>query len=192
MPFTAEQATLLAAIIAAVASVSTLVLNIFASRSAEMRVAHRQSLEQHIHELSSAIHSTIASTKILTQAKTDISVKNWRERATDAQNKLKELRMILRYPLWGITDAIGTLTRLPDWIDNTREYPEYVKEFFTKGRKLGNEIDSSIRNSYTYGRPPTIYERLRVRFAEKQLENVFEKWKNDTSWKIAKGKKTAK
>jgi small-conductance mechanosensitive channel len=189
MFITAEQATLIAAVIAAIASVFTLVWNILAARSAEMRVAHRQSLEKHIHELSSAIHSTIATTKILTQAKTDVSVKNWRDRATEAQNKLKELRVILRYPLWGITDAMGTLTRLPDWIDNAREYQEYASEFFAKGKSLGTEIDISIRNSYTYGRPPTIYERFRVRLAEKQLENVFEKWKKDDSWKNENGKK---
>jgi len=181
MNLTAEQVTLIAAIIATIASVITLVMNVFAARSAEMRVAHRESLEKHVHELSSAIHSTIATTKILTQAKTEPAVKNWRDKANEAQNKLKELRVILRYPLWGITDAMGTLTRLPDWIENARPFPKYAKGVFEKGKQLGYEIDISIRNSYTHGRPPTVYERFRVRVAEKQLESIYEEMKNDNS-----------
>jgi hypothetical protein len=181
MSITAEQVTFIAAVIAAFASVITLVMNIFAARSSEMRVAHRRSLEQHIHDLSDAIHSTVATTKILTQAKTEPAVENWRERADCAQNKLKELRVILRYPLWGITDAMNTLTRLPDWIENARRFPKYSELIFSKGKKLGDEIDKAIRNSYTFGRPPNFIERKSVKTAEKRLEKAYENMKNDDS-----------
>ncbi len=177
MTLTAEQLTLLAAIIAAVASVITLLMNIFAARSAEMRVAHRQSLEKFIHKLSSAIHATIATANILTKAKTEPAIKNWRDKATEAQNNLKELRLILRYPLWGITDAMNTLTRLPNWIEGAIRFPNNAKLIFIKGKRLGIEIDISIRNSYTHGRPPTLYERFRVWIAERQLENIHERTK---------------
>jgi len=188
MNLTAEQVTLIAAIIAALASVTTLIMNVFAAKSAEMRVAYRQSLEKYIHELSSAIHSTIATAKILTQAKTEPAVQNWRERATTAQNKLKELRVILRYPLWGITDSMNTLTRLPDWIENARRFPDHANQIFEKGKELGYRLDIAILNSYTYGRPPTFYEQLRVWISEKQLVSIYDKMKNDDSLEVEKPK----
>jgi hypothetical protein len=178
---TAEQATLIAAIIAAFSSVVTLVMGVFVNRSTEMRVSHRQALESHISELAKAIYSTIATSKILTQAKTEPAIENWRARAEEAKTKLKELRGVLRYPLWGITDAMNTLARLPDWIEHSRPFPEYSRDLCTKGHALGSVIDSAIRRSYNNGRPPTIYERLRVKIAEKRLVDAYEKMKADRS-----------
>jgi hypothetical protein len=187
--YTPEQVSLLAACLAAITSVITLIIslvaNISASKSSEMRVSYRQSLEKYLPELSDAIHSTLATSKILTQAKTETALQNWRSRAETAQAKLKELRVILRYPLWGITDALNTLTRLSDWIEHARGFPESEKEIFEKGGKLGEALDYAIRNSYNYGRPPTYLEKLRVRFAQVKLENVYntlkEKGKKEVS-----------
>lgn len=183
MIVSSEQATLIAAAIAAFTSIITLIItfvfHISAEKSAEMRVSYRQSLDKYIPELSDSIHSTIATSKILTQAKSESSIQNWRERADKAQVKLKELRVILRYSLWGITDSLNTLTRLPDWIEHARDFPEHAKIIFDKGSKLGEAIDKTIRNSYTYGRPPTGLERFRVWFAQVQLERVYKSFQTD-------------
>jgi hypothetical protein len=185
---TTEQVTLIAAIIAALASVTTLLMNIRAAKSAEMRVAYRLSMEQYIHELSSAMHSTVATAKILTQAKTEPAIKNWRDRAALAKDKLKELRIAMRYPLWGITDSMSTLTRLPDWIENARPFPDYANKIFEKGKILGDRLDVAILNSYTYGRPPTLYERMRVCYAKKQLVSIYEKMKKNNTLVAKKNK----
>jgi len=173
------QATLVAALVAAIASIFTLVINIRAASSAEMRLAHRQALEKYVHELSGAIHSTIATANILTKAKTEPALQNWRDRADEAQAKLKELRILLRYQLWGITDAIGTLSRLPDWVENSRRFPEHSQKVFSKGRALGRHIDIAIRNSYLQGRRPTWLECIKVNYAARQLETTYAKFRAD-------------
>jgi hypothetical protein len=174
-----EQATLIAATVAAVTSITTLIITLASQKSAEMRVSYRQSLDKHIPELSSSIHSTIATSNILAKAKSDTSIQNWREKADKAQEKLKELRVSLCYSLWGITDEINTLTRLPDWIEHARGFPKHEKKILNKGSKLGNEINKTIYNSYTYGRPPTKLEIFRVRFSENQLEKAYKSFQID-------------
>ena len=185
MIVSSEQATLIAAAIAALTSIITLIItfifHISSEKSAEMRVSYRQSLEKYIPELSDSIHSTIATSKILTQAKSEPSIQNWREKAEKAQAKLKELRVNLRYSLWGITEALNTLTRLPDWIEHARGFPEHEKHIFDKGKKLGDAIDKSIHNSYTYGRPPTYLEIYWVLFCQVQLEKAYKSFQIDGS-----------
>jgi hypothetical protein len=178
---TSEQATLLAAIIAAFSSLATLLMNIFASRSTEMRKAHRQILEPHITDLSQALYSTVATADILTKAKTEEAVENWRERAQNAQAKLKDLRCVLRYPLWGITDAMNTLTRLPDWIEHSRPFPQYSQKLLIKGSSLFDKIDNAVRRSYNNGRPPSFYMRHRVKKAEQSLIRTYREMKEDRS-----------
>lgn len=181
MDISAQTATLIAAVIAAAVSILSLILNLIISVSAESRGAYRKSLENHIEELGNAIHTTLATANILMKTKTEESAKNWREKSDDAQNQLKELYIKMRYPLWGITEGIRTLTRLPDWIENAKKFPEYSKELFIQGKKLGSEIDKTIRNSYIFGRPPSCLERIRVKFAEEKLCRIYEKMKKDDS-----------
>ena len=176
---TIEQVTLIAAIIAALASLITLILNFFASRASEFRAAHREILKPHLHDLSQALYSTIATTKILSEAKTEPAIENWRERANDAKSQLKDLRIRLRYPLWGITDSMNTLSRIPDWIEHARPLPsKHSSALFKRGRSLGIYLDGAIRNSYAKGRPPTWVDRARVAFAKWRLERTYKGMKS--------------
>ena len=57
----AENATLIAAAIAAAAGILTLILTNAGTRSAEARAAHRAALAPHLSEIGLAIHEAIAA-----------------------------------------------------------------------------------------------------------------------------------
>ena len=177
---TIELATLGAAAIAAVASLVTLIVSVFADRASESRSAHREALAPHLAELSEAIYATVATSSILTEAKSDAALENWRGRAEEAKNKLKATRLQLRYPLWGITDPMSTLARLPDWIEHARPLDaEHSARLFKSGRSLANTLDQAIRRSYSRGKPPSRLDRFKVWFHETRLVKSYGKMKAD-------------
>ena len=149
-------ATLIAAIIAAVAAI----LGLKAQRTSEFRAAHRNILNPYIHELGKSIHEAVAASKILLNAKSSESLANWRERAGIARDSLKELRPKLRYPLWGLDKALRDLSRLPDWIEHARDFDKHSKKLLKRGESLANTVDRCVRRAYAYGRPPRMYERI--------------------------------
>lgn len=104
---TKEEVTLIAAIIAATASIVTLFLNLRAQKSAEIRVSYRDSLKPHIVELGEALHEIVASSNIyLFKTKSDEARENWREKHEKAKDNIKSLRTKVRYQLWGLDKGI--------------------------------------------------------------------------------------
>lgn len=168
-----EQATLIAAIIAAFISLITLVLNLSTRYSAEVRKAHRDSLTKDLHALGEALHQTLACSHILLKSRTDESLANWRARASAAKARLKALRVKLRYPLWGLDDSLKTISLLPDWIDHVRLYPEHASEVIKHGTALGDALDSSIRKCYIHGRSPRRCEVRKVNSRRRSLEKAY-------------------
>ncbi len=170
---TIQEVTLVAALIAAAVSIATLVVNVATQRSAELRRAHRDTLENFIHDLGESLHSTVATSNILLKAQTDPAILNWRARADAAQAKLKELRMKLRYPLWGLDKGLNTISRLHNWVEHARAYPTYSENILRRGKSLGRTLDSTIRKCYMRGRSPRIDERLRVFYKRMRLEKAY-------------------
>jgi len=81
-----EEATLIAALIAAGASAFTVATNLRAQKSAELRASYRESLEPHISELGEALHEIVAATNIyLFKARSDESRGKWRQRKNRGQ-----------------------------------------------------------------------------------------------------------
>jgi hypothetical protein len=168
-----EEATLLAAGVAAVASTCGVLLNLINSHGAEFRAAHRQSIAPFLPELSEAIHSTIATANILSKAKSEESIENWRERSEKAKTALKKLRIQLRYPLWGLSDHIRTVIRIPDWVEHARPFPSTASDLVVAARQLGLALDSAIRRSYVHGRPPTLLDRFLIGLAARRVRKVY-------------------
>lgn len=177
--------TLIAAIIAALTSIISIVINLYAGRSAEMRVAYRNSLNPYLDEISNEIYSTIACTKILTLTKTKESFQNWQKRTKRSKTKLTEIRMKLRYQLWGITDSMRTLALLPDWIEHALPLinQQYTKELLHEGHALGVAIDEAVLNAYTNGRRPNWIDRLKVRKADQRIREIYMSMQNDEELK---------
>jgi hypothetical protein len=175
---TSERTTLVAAVIAAAASGFSLLLNLIAAWGTESRAAHRQLLAPKLAELGTAIHSTIATTNILSRARSPEAIENWRRRGALAKDSLKELRVELRYPLYGIGKPMRTLSRLPDWIEHARPFPKYAEKLTTRAQWLGWALDFAIRRSYRLGRPPSLAERLLAWMAASEVKRLYAKMRN--------------
>ena len=168
-----EFGILLAATIAAVSSFITLLLSLRAQRSSELRVAHRDGLEPFITELSEALHANLATSNVILKTASGEAFKRWQDRSNEARKKLKELRPKLRYSLWGLDEGLLVLSRFPDWIQHLRSDAKLAEKLLKKGNQLRRALDYSIRNSYIYGRPPAIYEKLLVRYCAWKCRRLF-------------------
>lgn len=168
-----ELVTLIAAVIGATASVIVLLLNLNAQRKAELRLAHRKSLEPHVADLGESLHQILACSNILLKTKSEVSRKNWLERAKQAQKTLKALRLKLRYPLWGLDDGFRVLSRLPDWCDHLRGDVERGRRLLKRADRLRAALDGAILGSYTNGRPPRRTERWLVAWHARQCATIF-------------------
>lgn len=162
--------TLIAALIAAIVSIITLA----AQRRSELRSAHRNIVSQHIEELGEAVHQVVATSNIITKTRSLTGLKNWRRRASEATQKIKNIRLKLRYPLWGIHEALHSLSCLPDWVEHARDYPDSALELVEKGTRLASALDIAIKRSYILGRPPKWYERALISWRRRQFRTYYE------------------
>jgi hypothetical protein len=167
-----ELATLIAAAIAAVAAMVSLVVNVTAQRRSELRLAHRKSLEPFSVELGDCLHQIIATSRMLPMT-SDRNYDKWRRYGQAAQSKLKVLRPKLRYALWGADTGLRTFTRIPDWADHIRDEKDRFERLMNSAGKLLGHIDASVRRGLINGKPPTLWRRLMMTWHTKQCRKAF-------------------
>lgn len=174
---TRETATLIAAGIAAAASLAKLVTDAFSARGAATRAAHRAVLEPHLADLATSIHGAVAGAVIAHErARQGQATGNALENSQQAATSLKTHRLEVKYALPGLEKPLGTLTRAPNWIATCRGQP--AGDEVLKGlKRLSRLVDSTITRSYRRGRPPTRWEQRRLRRANSDLRQA---WK--TRW----------
>jgi ElaB/YqjD/DUF883 family membrane-anchored ribosome-binding protein len=168
-------ATLIAAIVAALASLLTLLT----AKPTEIRAANRKTLEAIIYDLSTSVHQLIATSNILLKNKSEESRDNWKEKAETAKKTLKEIRPKIRYALWGIDESLQTLTRLPDFTLYTLADIDVAKKVVRRGSRLGDAIDKCIRDCYLNGRAPTFYERWTIKFLDWHFRKARDNYKGE-------------
>ena len=161
-------ATLIAALLAAVLSGLTLLQK----KSVEMREANRKYLETFVEELSDSIHQLMALSTIMLKNKTEESLSNTKVKSEKPKEKLKQLRTKIRYPLWGIDDAIQKLTRVTDFTLYTLKEPAVAKLNVKRAKSLANSIDKCIRNCYLHGRSPNFMEIQIIKFKAWRFTSV--------------------
>lgn len=171
---TQPDATLIAASIAAVATILTLIFTMANKRGEEFRSAQRAVIAKDLKAVGRAVHEVIALSNIqLKVMGSDQHPERYRA-AADAAKKLKDLRLDVRYTLWGLDDAFRDLARLPDWIGHAKPQPEVASTILDAGRKLGIQIDLAVRKAYISGSPPGLWRRYRVSCATKHLRTTYE------------------
>jgi hypothetical protein len=171
----AQTATLIAAAVAAVASVLSLCVNVFAQRLAERRTAIRAEIAKNLGDLGEAIHQTVAiTTVLLRRIEEEDNIVSWREKAKAAKAALETVRRKVRYSLFGIDIGLRTLVRLPDWILHKRKTIALASGLQEVGEDLRNELDRVIVNCYRFGRLPTWRERRRVQKKAEAVQSSFE------------------
>jgi hypothetical protein len=155
-------ATLVAAIIAATASLIVLWFRTNHERQVELRVAHRRSLEPYIEDLGESLHQIVASSNILLKPLKEKQRAKWTERARTAQNQLRMLRPKVRYSLWGLDEGIRAICRLPDWVARRGATAANSKALVTSATRLREALDLAINASFRDGRQPSLFARLRL------------------------------
>ncbi len=168
---TTQEATLVAAVIAAIASV----LKLFFDRFAEGRTSTRQLLQPLIAEMGEAVYGVVATSSVLVEAETPKKFSSWYAKACREREKLQTVRPKLRYPLWGIDEGLRVLQRLPDWCSHARADKTRASELLKHASRLRHIIDVTALRCYRGGRQPNIVERLQVRYHSWRCRRVFSK-----------------
>jgi hypothetical protein len=157
-----EEATLLAAGIAAVASVLKLIADVLSARGEATRAAHRATLEPYLAGLGKALHQVTAGVVLVhRRVKAGQEPGNAFQNAEQAAKSLKQLRLEVKYALAGADEALRILTRAPDWTA-TYKGDETGDQYITQLQELSKLVDQVVARSYRKGRPPTWYERRRL------------------------------
>lgn len=154
-------ATFAAALVAAVAAVSSLVVTTIAAYRREMRDAQRQALQPHLALLADAIHQTVATSFNQQKARTPQAADRWRARGKEAAAALEKTRLAVRYPLPGLDEGLNNLRRVPDWVAHRRGRPE-IDELLAQADALASALHTAIEKSWRRGQPPGWLRRRRL------------------------------
>lgn len=171
---TLEEVTLIAAFIAAAFSLITLGLTLVAAKDAESRAAHRNILGDTIGNLGEALHKLMACSTVMIKTQSDESFTKWEEKAKDAQKRLNELRVKLRYPLWGLDSPLRTMTRIGSWTTHYRRDVTVATQFLRLADHLRENIDLAVKSSYASGNPPSWWRTFRASLAERKVLTYYE------------------
>lgn len=167
---TTQDATLIAATIAALAAVAKL----FFDRFSENRSSFRALLQPLVADLGEALHGIVATCSVAVQAESDRRFATWHTKSLREREKLKALRPKLRYPLWGLDEGLRVLERLPSWVQHARGNTARAKLLIKRATRLRKFMDVVALRCYRNGRLPDALERMQVRFYAWHCRRVFD------------------
>ena len=169
------EATFLAAVIAAVASLLSLVITARNAKRSERRAAQRSLVEATVEELSAVFHENVATAFTLLQNRKGSQARaNALTRCRAASNRLKALRPRVRIALRGTDEGLRTLSRVPDWAANYADRPA-GEEFLQRADKLRRALDAVVSRAYSRGRPPRRWERWWVDYHAKRVRVIWQR-----------------
>ena len=165
------------AVIAATASIISLMVNIFVAYRKEERESYRSFLKDDLKDISSNIHQIMSAAAILTKARTETSAKNWRSRAAIAGAELDKSRIRTRYHFHGISDGFRTLRRVPNWVEHIVDRdPASARKLVDLADDLRIALDNAVFDAFSNGRRPSCGVSKDVRKAAWQTEAFYRNW----------------
>jgi hypothetical protein len=170
---TTQEATLIAAGIAAAASLAKLIMDALSARGTATRAAHRVVLEPHLPGLATSIHGVVAGAVIAHRRLSDgQEAGNALENSQEAAMILKRSRLEVKYALPGLEEPLRTLTRAPDWIATCQGKPQ-GDDLLDGLKRLSRLVDATITRSYQRGRPPSRWEQWRLGQTTKRVRGAW-------------------
>lgn len=126
-----------------------------------MRVAHRNAIVPDLSRIADGVHQVTASSTVLrTRIGENKDPKGWYEKAAAGRQIIEAVRPRVKYSLYGLTDPLRTLSRMPDWVAHTANADGQLADTLIDDmQKLQRAIDSAIRRSYRRGLPPSPIRR---------------------------------
>jgi len=171
---TTQDATLIAAGIAAATGLAKLVSDALSARGAATRAAHRTVLEPHLPRLATSIHSVVAGAVLVHRRLQNNQLPgNALEISQLGADALKTYRLEVKYALPGLEEPLRTLTRVPNWIATYKG--DASGDNLIEGlRRLSRQVDKTISRSYRRGRPPARWEQWCLERANKRVRTAWE------------------
>lgn len=163
--------TLIAAVIAALVSIISLLVSTSSKFSSEKREINRKRLEPLIEELGANLYGLMATTVLLIRDKNTVNKGYWLRQIEESRKALRRIRLQVRYSLWGLDEGLRMMISLPDLIYSKKV--ENKIEILHKATNLRNALDIVIRNCYQLGRSPNYFERKKINFWVTKLK---EEW----------------
>ena len=169
-------ATLLAAVIAAVLSVVSLFVSAHFSRQSDLRSTRRNALASEFTDLGNKLYQLVALSVKMSQCKTDASFAATRTQADTVAKEIDQIRLKTRYPLWGLDSGFRTIKWMPVYIAHMKDQrtSERTKELLIRGTSLREAMDVAICHAYFHGQQPTIAQRARVKWRAYRLRGYFD------------------
>jgi hypothetical protein len=159
-----EIATLIAASIAAVAAITSLIVNVFVATRRERRDAHRKALEAELPDLADGLHKVVAASYTQHRqlaARKERSAANWRERGHAGAQQLHKVRPRVRYALPGVDLGLRNLARLPDWVAHHGGRPT-GEELLRHADALASCLHTAIEKSWRSGNAPQKTDQRKI------------------------------
>lgn len=172
MPYPSNPEVAAALLAAAVALISLLVTLVSQRRGGE-QAARRALLEPLRAEIAERIYSVVAYSVRSARAASPDAAAKYQSKAAEAAGRLDKLRHELRYPLWGLNDALHTLTLLPRWVDHARGQGERLSGLASRATSLRTAVDAAVSATLFSGNRPSWHRRCRVAGATWRLRRYF-------------------
>jgi hypothetical protein len=162
---TNENITLIAALIAATASLMGLFLNMISAFYAEKRSAYRLSFQSSFLELGQLLYAIVALSVKMRKSNSDEAFDKERNKANQAAKEADALRRKLIYALWGVEDGIKQLVWVPTSIAllKNRRSGKEAKLVTDKATQLRMALDKIVRRAYLTGKPPSYFDQAIIK-----------------------------
>lgn len=169
-------ATTGAAILAAIASLVSLVLTIRAGRQSEMRVAHRARIDIYLTELSEDIHTVIAGITIIRKrVAIGSDTSQWQATAKSAGNRIDIIRRRTRYVFEGFDESLRQMALASDHIATYKDLPNTNVEDLLKAYKVvSDQLNKALARQYRRGMPSGWFTCWRLSRACKSVSAAWE------------------
>lgn len=166
-----ENITLIAALIAAAASLMGLVINLISAFYAEKRSAYRLSFQNSYLELGQLLYAIVALSVKMRKSNSDEAFQKEREKANKVAQEADALRRKLIYALWGVEDGIKQLIWVPTSIAllKNRRTGKEAELVTDKATRLRIALDKIVRRAYLTGKPPGYFDKAIIRWKAMRL-----------------------
>ena len=172
---TESQATLIAAVIAAVCSIVAAVMSHSYARVAAQLLARQNTIGSDLRSLSTLIYEVIALSKMAYKTKDNDTFRTRIGDAYGVSKKLDRVRREHRYTIPFVDQPLYRLTRMPFYVRHCRNdlTEERMLRIFNNATKLREQIDAALADFYFEGRRPTMWRRLWMWWHPRKIKRDF-------------------
>jgi len=173
------ETAILVALIAAVASVTSLFWTSRATRLVEGRTTRRALLTNEFNEIGHLLYKIVALSKKMADSGTDERFATIRVKAETTSKQIDDLRLKCRYALWGLDDGFRTIKWMPVYIAHMKDKRRSIRTatLVKLGTNLRHSMDKAICYSYFNGTLPSRISRAIVMYRAWRLRVYFDNGK---------------